>query len=168
MEKKKVEFQKQITKRESAYYAMKEIVDMQLENEGRRIQSDNIVYEDGKELYHLKDVVKYGCIVVRFSQNNCQSCISTLMALFHKLNMKNVTFFINYANEHFLDDLKKYKVQSRFFKVGMMPLPIDSLNLPYCFIVDREMKVSNIFIPNIEYLDQTIQYFEMANRCLLH
>ena len=41
---------------------------------------------------------------------------------------------INYENEQFLDDLKKYKVQSRFFKAGLLPLPIDSLNIPYCFV----------------------------------
>lgn len=49
IEKQKDEFHRQIVKRESAYYAMKEIIDMQFQNEGRRMQPDDIVCEDGNK-----------------------------------------------------------------------------------------------------------------------
>ena len=168
IEKQKDEFHRQIVKRESAYYAMKEIIDMQFQNEGRRMQPDDIVCEDGNKFYCLKDVIHSECIVVRLSQNNCSPCINALMTILQKQNMHNTIFFVNYENEQFLDDLKKYKVQSRFFKAGLLPLPIDSLNIPYCFVVDKALNIDNIFIPNKDVLDQTIQYFEVMNRRLLH
>ena len=143
-------------------------IEKQFQNEGRRMQLDDIVCEDGNKFYCLKDVIHSECIVVRLSQNNCSPCINALMTILQKQNMHNTIFFVNYENEQFLDDLKKYKVQSRFFKAGLLPLPIDSLNIPYCFVVDKALNIDNIFIPNKDVLDQTIQYFEVMNRRLLH
>ena len=90
------------------------------------------------------------------------------MTILQKQNMHNTIFLVNYENEQFLDDLKKYKVQSRFFKAGLLPLPIDSLNITYCYVVDKALNIDNIFIPNKDVLDQTILYFEVMNRRLLH
>ena len=56
--------------------------------------------------------------------------------------------------------MKKYHPQSQFFKISSLPIQVDSLDIPYLFVLDKEFKINHLFIPNIDMLNQTVRYLE--------
>ena len=77
----KCEYEKQIEKRNSAYYMLKEDIILNFQNNGLRLCLNEIIYEDGTSACHLKDIISDTSLVVRLSQSNCGICVNTLMSL---------------------------------------------------------------------------------------
>ena len=139
----KCEYEKQIEKRNSAYYMLKEDIILNFQNNGLRLCSNEIIYEDGTSACHLKDIISDTSLVVRLSQSNCGICVNTLMSLLQKVNMKNVIFLTDYEDQCFLDDLKLYRIKGRFFKIASLKIPIESMDIPYLFVIDKDSLLSN-------------------------
>jgi len=52
-------------------------------------------------------------------------------------------------------DFRCFKTEASFH------LPIDDLNIPYLFVTDKNLLVSNLFIPHKEMLEQTELYLSI-------
>lgn len=83
----KCEYEKQIEKRNSAYYMLKEDIILNFQNNGLPLCLNEIIYEDGTSACHLKDIISDTSLVVRLSQSNCGICVNTLMSLLQKVNI---------------------------------------------------------------------------------
>lgn len=161
-----INYRQQIEKRERIIYLMRENLDIQIQNEGRSLDSNLIVNGDDGRSYFLKDIIQDNYLVVRLGEMNCQPCVNALMTMLHERKMHRMIFLIDYENERFMNDMKKYQPQSRFFKRGLLPIPIDSLNIPYLFVLDKDLNINHLFIPDKGMLKQTVQYLENRARIL--
>lgn len=157
-EKREVNYRKQIKERETVIYAMRENIDIQIQNEGLSLDSNIIINEGSGKISYLKNVIQENCLIVRLGETNCQPCVNALMTILQKQKVHRIIFLVDYENELFIYNLRKYRPQSHFYKRGLLPLPIDSLNIPYLFVLDKDLVIKHLFIPNKEMLDQTTQY----------
>lgn len=156
----KVEYNKRIIKRESAYHMLKEDIMLNYQNNGLQLPFSEIEHQKNIDGHSLNDIISDKTLVVRLSQQNCEVCVNTLMSLLKKANIKNVVFLVNYEVQHFLENLKLYKVKGYFFKIGDLGIPIESMNLPYMFVLNKDYIVNKIYVPHDSMTDQTLSYLK--------
>lgn len=159
-------YTKQMAKKESIIYAMQEAIDMQLQYEGYALEPNIILNDENHETYYLKDIIQENHLIVRLRDTDCQPCVNALMTILQKQKESRIAFLIDYDNERFLHDMKEYHPQSQFYRVESLPMQIDSLNVPYLFVLDKELKINHLFIPSIEKLNQTVRYLENKSKVL--
>ena len=82
------------------------------------------------------------------------------MSLLQKVNMKNVIFLTDYEDQCFLDDLKLYRIKGRFFKIASFKIPIESMDIPYLFVIDKDFIINKIYIRHNSMTDQTLSYLK--------
>lgn len=51
-----------------------------------------------------------------------------------------------------------------FFKIESSIIPLDTLNIPYFFLLDKNLKTDCTFIPHKEILSQTQKYLEIIKK----
>lgn len=132
-------------------------------NEGYSLKANMILLEEGKEKANLAHLVKNKTLIVRLSQMNCQACIMAFTPLLQELKDCRVIFFMDYTNKRYIQEFKKSYIigDYRFFKVEFLPIPLDTLNIPYFFLLDRNLKTECVFIPHKEMINQTEKYLEI-------
>lgn len=158
----KYDYQLETGSKDFALSTMKEDMNMCYQNEGKMLDPQMRIYENGKEMNRLSDVIQEKTLVVRFSQLNCQACITALTPLLKKLKGKRVIFLADYTNKRYLKEFQKaYNTDHRFFKIEALPIPMEELNVPYFFLLDKKLEIDCIFIPHKEMLDQVEKYLEV-------
>ena len=80
------------------------------------------------------------------------------MSLLQKVNMKNVIFLTDYEDQCFLDDLKLYRIKGRFFKIASLKIPIESMDIPYLFVIDKDFIINKI-LSFFKGISQQMQIF---------
>lgn len=172
---KQCELQKTINELQESYHSesnnkdftlsvLKEDMKICLQNEGLVLDPNIPINENGDVEHALSDIVKDKTLIIRLSQFNCQVCIETIKPMLEKINVKNVVFLVTYTNKRFLKELKKGIDQEnwRFFKVNSLNIPIESLNVPYFFVLDEKLSLNYVFIPHKEMLEMIEKYLEIV------
>ena len=72
------------------------------------------------------------------------------MPLLKKSGIQQIVILGDYTNKRFFRKMKElHEVDFRCFKTeASFHLPIDDLNIPYLFVTDKNLLVSNLFIPH--------------------
>ena len=144
---------------------LKEDINTCYANEGETLKNSMLLLENGKEKIHLSDVIKDKTLVIRLSQQNCQACITVITPLLQKLSNERVIFLIDYTNKRYFEEFKKTcNVSHRLFKIESSIIPLDTLNIPYFFLLDKNLKTDCTFIPHKEILSQTQKYLEIIKK----
>lgn len=115
-------------------------------------------------------------IVLRFTQNNCGSCVERelihLKELAKSIGEENIVCLTSYSG---INDLKIFKDSytanfatynvpfNTFYKNGY-----DTLNFPYVFLVDKNLQMSNFFIPAKEIPMLSKAYYTSMVSILKH
>lgn len=133
-------------------------------NEGEMLNDSIVLFEDGTEKVFLFNVIDNKTLIIRLSQLNCQVCVVAFMPLLHKLSHKKIFFLIDYTNKRYFDEFKKTcNANHRFFKIESLPTSLDTLNIPYFFLLDKNLKMDCVFVPHKEMIEQTEKYLEIVN-----
>lgn len=121
------------------------------------VLSQNFELENGKQI----GLMQTGCfgkrsvLVFKFSKNNCQSCVDAeirkLRLLKEQVNKDQIVIFasVDLARELTLYrklynlDLLMYKVDEEYNSLN----DIEKLNLPYYYIIEKDLSTSSLFIP---------------------
>lgn len=110
-------------------------------------------------------------MIVRYSELNCQSCVDSLLfyagQFANKVGCENVQVWATYSNRRnfsLTERLNKKAIDildARDFSFGL-----DSINVPYMFILNSDMTISNVFIPHKEFPDSYDWYFSIVEKVL--
>jgi len=110
-------------------------------------------------------------LILRFPNLTCSTCMDSLFILltqnFSPKDIKKITIIANQSHEQYLNQLKRIFKRSlpnilQIDKESMV-LPIDTLEIPYFFVV-KDNKCLNIFITNKNRSVDTMDYFDIIKK----
>jgi hypothetical protein len=112
-------------------------------------------------------------LIFRFSNNNCKICYSdALTALQTEMPEDSpdwVRILSSQLTERELLILKRthnLKIPTYIISPQSLDWDVEKMNVPYFFVLHRDMKISNIFVPDKNYPEVSKQYFEGVKRFL--
>lgn len=116
----------------------------------------------------LSSIVTSPKIVVRYSAYSCKECINFTVAKLLELKEKhsNVDVIFLLANVPVKDMhvMKSDLFNSPVFRIDSLPFAFDALWIPYLFRIDEAGNVSDMFVPQKELPDKTLEY--LKNICV--
>ena len=107
-------------------------------------------------------------LICRISENDCESCVNYLLGVINSFACDS-TFNLKMAvwgkySRMGLKILQQRAALDENIKVYCVPntiLPIDDQNSPYVFVIDKDFRVSNVYVPNRMNQKLTDVYFEL-------
>lgn len=93
-------------------------------------------------------------LVFRFSQMHCESCINASMQIARmwvdSIGVNNIAFWGNHRNNRiFFKNIPFYGLQGvSIYNCPQLKLPVEELRYPYFFLIDRNLRITNVFVPN--------------------
>ncbi len=121
-----------------------------------------------------KDVFKQHKVVFRYSLTHCDACVhaeheNIIKELQAKPNYsKNICLLAYYENiRGLIVDYRKFKakkVNISMYAVAKnnLDIPIEAQNLPYYFIIDSNLRMTNFYIPDKEKTNWSKSYLRLA------
>lgn len=117
--------------------------------------------------YKLSEILNNDqTLIFRYNEFSCSDCIydemGNLKELAKKIGEKNIIILASYENKRNLYVNKR--VNGINFEVYNIPHnsldnTLDNYNFPYMFILDKDFKARNLFIPNKFSVQATKEYF---------
>ncbi len=114
----------------------------------------------------LKDIVKHKKkFVFYFSEFNCDTCIDALIPLIKELSNNigpdNIILLCKYKR---IQDLLRFKrvnhINCQVYNLGESTFPLMERNIPFCCIIEPNMRMTHLFIPHKEMLDFSKKIFD--------
>jgi hypothetical protein len=115
-------------------------------------------------LFHAKE--KF--LVCRFSELHCQECViyATIKLLNQSKTMGDINILFWGAYEH----IKSLNIAKKHFGIQDMPvynisnlnIPAEELGYPYYFVLNSDLTISNVFIPDKATPSMTNNYLKMV------
>ena len=138
--------------------------------ENTKLNSKTDVINENFDTIPLSDLISRPVIVLRYSELNCQSCVDELIVRFQNtksLDSANTVLLSWYNNPTHLYQFKRMnRLQYPVFSIKNTGLPPDTLNVPYLFLLDQSLKVSNVFIPEEGDIASLTQFLSFASQKL--
>jgi len=130
---------------------------------------DTIIGVSAAEEIRLSNIFGGGeeyMVVCRFKEMQCNECVINAVA--GLLNTKysdllnHTVFWANYNSLGALN-FQKFALNissRRVYNVSEFDLPIEKRDRPYYFVIDNHLKISDVFVPDINFPEITEAYFE--------
>jgi hypothetical protein len=121
----------------------------QIESEGCLLNF-NIAASDSLAFHsELKKLPK---LVFFHSELNCNSCVEKnipfLNSLGNLIGHENILFIASYKQTRDMLLFKRINdIKFHIYNASSVELPIEELNLPFCFVINSELKAESVFIP---------------------
>jgi len=143
------------------------------------IENNNIKLEDVSlkdslgNLLSLNDIWKDGqkqIIVCRFSESYCESCVDfSIKMVLHwveSIGKENILFLGTYRNNRIFNKTKPmYNIHNlTVYNTVALNLPAEELGYPYYFILNSDMTISDLFVPDKVTPTITNNYLRMINK----
>lgn len=138
------------------------------------LQLDNIMIKDSlnsiipmKEAFYHK---QKQLLVCRFSQTYCESCVNFSILILRtwvdSIGVKNVMFLGNYRNNRIFNrTIPLYGIQGmKVYNGSEINIPAEKLGYPYYFVLDSNLQISNVFVPNKGLPDLTSKYLKNIHK----
>lgn len=103
-------------------------------------------------------------LILRYSEMNCDVCVDSLIS---KLNLymdsvgiENIALFTTSQNKGYIRRFKKVnKIKFDIYDIGLkLDSVLTDIGVPYFFVLSRNRRVNNMFVPQSEYIDLTDKY----------
>ncbi|MCF8360972.1 MAG: hypothetical protein K9H26_19645 [Prolixibacteraceae bacterium] len=105
-------------------------------------------------------------LIFRYNEFTCSDCIykemGNLKELAKKIGTQNIIILASYKNQRDLYVTKRVnEINLPVYNIPHNSLDniIDSYNIPYMFIIDKDLGPHNLFIPNRYFISSTEEYF---------
>lgn len=143
-----------------------------LQYNGLEIDSIIALHDINDSSYTIRDISQTGHkLVFRYSFIHCDACVDTLMKLVNKftdeVGRDKVVILAQYASKR---DYKNFvrinNVNNCIYHIQDTLCKADELSIPYLFVLEDNMTVSNFFMPRKEYPNVTEQYLQAIKNIL--
>jgi hypothetical protein len=129
----------------------KNIMNFQLFSEGARLDHSLLLKSEKSDSQLLHNVLDRAKLVLRYSELNCQTCVDAMLTQLQNngnFNTSNCLLLAYYRNPAYLYQFKRMnRLQLPVYSINKTGLPPDTLNIPYFYLLDKDLRVSNVFIP---------------------
>lgn len=105
-------------------------------------------------------------LIFRYNEFACSDCIykemGNLKELAKVIGAQNIIILASYKNQRDLYVTKRVNgINLQVYNISQNSLDniIDKYNIPYMFILDKDLKPHNLFIPNKYFISSTEDYF---------
>lgn len=141
-------------------------MDQLLRNGGLPLDSTMVFKTDDSACDLFSDGAKR-YLVCRISQYDCDAC--TDYALEKLVSIKTEDYgakalvLANYSSGKNVDIIRQRHSavkQIEFYRMEDVNLPAEQAGMPYYFILDKDMKINDVFIPDRMLPEMTSKYFE--------
>lgn len=105
-------------------------------------------------------------LVFRFSKRHCESCVVASMEVLQKwiglIGDKNILILGNYKNNKiFQRTMKEYGIKyPNVYNSESFDIPAEELGYPYFFVLNRNLEISNVFVPDKGLSKITTEYLK--------
>jgi hypothetical protein len=135
-------------------------------NYGGGILNNRTISDTLKTDQHLAQLFKDDSpvLVYRFEEAQCQSCVVYGMSQLDAFLIEtpvNTAVFANYSNHgsfRMANKVINKKGNIPFYNVDSLGV-LDNLRVPYFFILEKDLSVQDVFVPEKAFPDLTNQYF---------
>lgn len=143
-----------------------------LQYNGLGIDSTIVLRDANDSSYTVNDIAKTDRkLVFRYSFIHCNACVDTIMKLVNKfaneVGADKVVIIAQYANKR---DYKNFvrinQIKTSIYHLQDSLCKADELSIPYLFVLEDNMTVSNFFMPRKEYPKITEQYLQSIKNIL--
>jgi hypothetical protein len=120
-----------------------------------------------KELF--RDDMKY-MLVCRYVEMQCADCvISAISNLLKSTDLtvrEQIVFWGMYRNNKYMNKEKtNFGIQNeKIYNTPVFDIPAENNGYPYYFVLDRELRVSDVFIPDKRFPDITNIYLKLIQK----
>jgi len=129
----------------------KNIINFQLFSEGTRLDPSLSLKTEKSDSQLLHNVLDRTKLVLRYSELNCQSCLDAVLTQIQSnsnFSNENTLLLAYYKNPAYLYQFKRMnRLRLPVYSINKTGLPPDTLNIPYFYLLDKDLRVSNVFIP---------------------
>lgn len=93
-------------------------------------------------------------LVYRFSQMHCESCVNSSIQITQNwvdsVGINNVVFLGNHRNNRvFNKTIPLYGIQGlKVYNCPKINIPAEDIEYPYFFVLDSNLQISNLFVPD--------------------
>ena len=115
-------------------------------------------------LKNLLEKEKKQILVCRFSQFHCESCVNfSIQMLLHSsfIEKENLLFLGSYENNRIFNREKNYTFKT--YNALSLNIPLEELGFPYFFVLNENLTISHIVIPDKNTPALTQKYLEIIN-----
>jgi len=110
-------------------------------------------------------------LVLFFSSEDCGACVDFSLNQIRKIaSQSNKQKILIFASKYQLRDLyilaKSIDLDEQIFSVETIGFPLEKKNVPFIFLINKELKSNCLFIPRKELPDQTAVYLGIATKNL--
>ncbi|MBZ4676472.1 MAG: hypothetical protein JG782_1091 [Anaerophaga sp.] len=108
-------------------------------------------------------------LVCRFSKMHCASCVDFVIQLLQNwtdsIGKEKILFLGNHRNNRiFKREIPLYGIQDmNVYNTYTFNIPVEELGFPYYFILDSNLQISNVFIPDKATPNITNLYLKKIN-----
>lgn len=152
------------------YHNQKQISAYQVFTNGMELQRKLELQTEQGEKIQMGSIISGPALVLRYSELNCQSCVDLILEelmTFSTFNEENILLLAYYKEPSYLYQFKRMnRLQYPVFSIKNTGLPPDTLNVPYLFLLDQSLQVSNVFIPEEGDTASIKQYLNFASQKL--
>lgn len=110
-------------------------------------------------LIHDRDILFF-----RFKETNCDACVNRFMEFLKGISkdfpMQNIVILCGYTNVHeYRTFVRKNNLPIPVFNVkDISTLPVECQENPYFFVLSSDLRVKNIFIPDVHRTENLNRY----------
>lgn len=137
----------------------KQLKKLQIKDTSNHVMSLKEVFQGGQEYI----------LICRFSKHHCESCVDHSIKMIlnrnNKMNMSRILFMGNYGNIIlFKREMSLYaNKEMRISNASTIDIPAEDIGYPYYLIVDKDLKITDIFVPQKDTPQFTNSFLKLAN-----
>lgn len=123
--------------------------------------------EKNKDILMKELVGEHSKLVFRYSQLHCNVCVDQevkfLKDLIDEIGDENILILAHYDSFRNLSLFKRTnQVSTKVFNIKDIKLPIEEYNIPYYFVVNKDLHISDVMIPTKYLPERTQSYLEFV------
>ena len=136
----------------------------------------NVIIEDiNSNQFSLSELSTTNPILIyRYSELNCNTCYETetilLKSIFEHYQNKVVILCSYEMKQHFITFKRINRISFPIYRISKdaFDWELEEYSEPYYFVLHSDMRVSRIYMPNINYPELNKQYLEGIKRFLIN
>ena len=166
----KDDYNRAVTSLKSLHANQKTLMQFQLFTEGAQLNPLLEVCNEKGDTLAIDNIISKPVLVLRYSELNCQSCVDDLLTQVKEaglFNASNSLLLAYYREPAYLYQFKRMnRLELPVFSIQKTGLPPDTLNLPYFFLMNSKLQISNVFIPEEGDTESMAAYLTFAGKRL--
>ncbi len=139
-----------------------------LENDNQTLANKLVLIENNGCSQILDSIIDEAKLIFRYSNLHCHSCIDKQLDLLNRytdsIDDGRIILFAYYQNvrDRFLFTRSNH-IRFNTYSVKSLDIPFEELQFPYFFVLDKNLKINDSFLPTKEDTMLTINYLSIIS-----